>query len=145
MRAHDRYHAYIMTTVSLLAILAAGVANLILGSIWYHPRVFGTAWARLLNVSPEMAERGKKRTLMYSGAALVAGMLAAFVLGQFATAWGIDDWAGATRLALWSWAGFVVPTSLGTVLWEHRPFKLYLINIGYWFASFIIISLILTA
>jgi len=55
----------------------------------------------------------------------------------------IYDWIGAVELGIWSWIGFVAPAMLGQVLWEQKPFSLYLINAGYWLVSFIAMAIVL--
>ena len=130
--------------VTFWPIVAAGVASVLIGWVWYHPRVFGTTWMRLANVTPEMAERGKKMMPLSVVVSLCGSMLIAYVMNYVGVAFHIFDWVGAVfELALWCWLGFVVPTSLGMVLWEQRPFKLYLINTLYWLVTFVVMALIL--
>ncbi|MEK7156346.1 MAG: DUF1761 domain-containing protein [Patescibacteria group bacterium] len=130
--------------VTFWPIVAAGVASVLIGWVWYHPRVFGTTWMRLANVTPEMAERGKKMMPLSVVLSLIGSMLIAYVMNYVGIAFHIFDWVGAIfELALWCWLGFIVPTSLGTILWEQRPFKLYLINTLYWLVTFIAMALIL--
>lgn len=45
-----------MTT--LYALLASALIPLVIGFIWYHPKVFGTAWMRLSGVSEEKLKTG---------------------------------------------------------------------------------------
>lgn len=133
-----------MVAVTLWPILAAGVSSILIGWIWYHPRVFGTTWMRLANVTPEMAERGKKMMPLSVILSLCGSMLVAYVMNYVGIAFHIFDWVGAIfELALWCWLGFIVPTSLGMVLSEQRPLKLYLINVFYWLVAFIAMALIL--
>ncbi len=99
---------------------------------------------RLSNMTPEMAEYGKKMMPLYALVALAASMLIAYVMNYVGIAFQIYDWVGAVfDLALWCWLGFVAPTMLGMVLWDQRPFKLYLINASYWLVSFVVMALIL--
>jgi len=132
-----------MTTVTFWPIFAAGIASVIIGMIWYHPKVFGTAWMRLANVTPEMAERGKKRMPLMAIMALLASMIAAYVMSYFGIAWGVFDWIGAVELGFWCWIGFTAPTMLGMVLWEHKPIRYYLIVSLYWLVTFIVMAIIL--
>lgn len=129
--------------IDFLPIPAAGIATVLLAFLWYHPAVFGTAWMRMTNISPEMAERGKRLMPLMSLFALMASMVVAYVMSYFALAWGVYDWVGAIELAFWCWIGFAAPPLLGSVLWEQKPFKLYLINAGYWFVAFLAVALIL--
>ena len=133
-----------MIVVTFWPIVAAGVASVLIGWVWYHPRVFGTTWMRLANVTPEMAERGKKMMPLSIIVSLLGSMLIAYVMNYIGIAFHIYDWVGAVfELALWSWLGFVVPTSLGTILWEQRPLKLYFINVFYWLVTLTVMALIL--
>lgn len=137
-----RYHCS-MYDVTFIPILIAGIAAMVLGFGWYHPRVFGGAWMRMVGVTPEMAERGKKRMPITVTIAVLASMLAAYVMNHFGAAWGVFDVIGAIELGLWSWLGFVVPPMLGIVLWEQKPFSLFLINALYWLIAFIAMAVIL--
>ena len=132
-----------MIEVTFFPILAAGIVSAVIGFVWYHPRVFGSAWMRMSNITPEMAERGKKRMPLYAFLAFLASMLAAYVMNYFGIAWGVYDWIGAIELGIWSWIGFVAPAMLGQVLWEQKPFSLYLINAGYWLVSFVAMAIVL--
>jgi len=132
-----------MFEVNYVAVLVAGIANLILGMVWYAPRVFGAAWMRMSNITPEMAERGKKKMPLMAFVAFVAGVIVAYVLSFFAIAWGVFDVIGALDVAFWTWLGFMAPVLLGSVLWEQKPVKLYIINAGYWLVSLIVIGQIL--
>jgi hypothetical protein len=137
-----RYHAP-MTEVAFAPILLAGIVSAILGYIWFHPRVFGGVWMRLTGITPEQAERGKKRMWLMAIIGLLASMLIAYVMDYFGIAWGVYDVPSAINLGFWCWAGFVAPTMLGMVLWEQKPVRLYLINALYWLLSFIVMALVL--
>jgi hypothetical protein len=132
-----------MFEVNYIAVLVAGVANLVLGMIWYAPKIFGGAWMRMSSITPEMVERGKKKMPFMALTALVAGVIMAYVLSFFAIAWGVFDVIGAIELAFWTWLGFIAPVMLGSVLWEQRPLKLYVLNVGYWLVSLIVMAQIL--
>jgi len=132
-----------MFEVAFLPILFAGVVSVVIGFVWYHPKVFGSAWVRLTNLSPEAVETGKKRMPLMAFFGLVASMLAAYVMNYFGVAWGVYDVIGAIELGFWCWIGFVAPTMLGIVLWEQKSFKLYLINVLYWLVSFIAMAIVL--
>ena len=131
------------SSATALAILVAAVAATIIGFIWYHPRVFGAAWMRYTGITPEMADRGKHRMPLHALFGLIAGVVVAYVMFWFGAAWGVYDWTGALQLAFWCWIGFIAPILLGTVIWEQKPFRLYLINVLYWLVTFIVIALIL--
>ncbi len=128
---------------SIWPIVAAAIAATLIGYIWYHPRVFGTLWMRLNNVSPEMAERGARRRHLYTALGLVANLLIASILRMFVEGVGMTSPADAARIGFFVWLGFVAPILLGAVLWEHRPLSLYLINASYWFLALVAMAIIL--
>ena len=132
-----------MFEVTFIPILVAAIASIVLAFIWYNPHVFGTSWMRIINVSPEQAERGKKRIPLTAFLAFLASMVLAYVLNYFGIAWGVYDWVGAVELGIWVWVGFVAPTMLGMVLWEMKPLRYYAIVAGYWLCTLVMMSVIL--
>lgn len=132
-----------MFAVSFIPIFIAGFVTVALGWFWYHPKMFGTSWADMSGMSPELLEMGKRNMPMTIFYALLAAWLVAYVMSYFAIAWQVFDWISAIELAFWLWLGFVAPAMLGSVLWEQRPFKLYLINTGFWFFAFCATSVII--
>ncbi|MDO8552589.1 MAG: DUF1761 domain-containing protein [bacterium] len=132
-----------MTTSSIVQILFAGIVSAVIGFVWYHPKVFGTMWMRYSGISPETVERGKKKMHLYALLALLASMIAAYVLSALLSRLGIFEIRGAIQLGFWSWAGFVVPALSGIILWEQKPVTLYIINAGYWLVSLIAMSIVL--
>ena len=132
-----------MFEINYWALLGAAVANLVLGFVWYHPSVFGTTWMNLVGISPQSMEEGKKRMPMAMVGGLITAFIMAYVLAHFGIAWGVFDVIGAFELAFWIWLGFIATTQLGVVLWERRPWKLFLINTGYSLASLVVAAVIL--
>lgn len=132
-----------MDGISFVRILVAAVAAVGVGFVWYHPKVFGTIWMRLTNLTPEMMEKGKKRMPLVAFLGLLASGVIAYVLSFMLPILVIPDWIGAVELGFWCWVGFIAPTMLGTVLWEQKPFKLYLLNSFYWLVSLVVMAVIL--
>ncbi len=132
-----------MTLIGIAPIIAAGIASVVLAWLWYAPFVFGGIWMRAANVTPEMAEKGKKRMHLNSLVALVGSMLIAWVMGYVGTLLNVYDWFGAIELGFWCWLGFTAAPMLGLVLWEQRPLRYYFIVAGYWLVAFIVMALVL--
>ncbi len=133
----------LMFEVTILPVILAAVANVVIGFIWYNPKVFGTAWMRGTGMTPEMAEQGKKRMPLMAFFAFLSSMMVAYVMSFFGIAWGVFDWIGAVELGIWCWLGFAAPTMLGMVLWEGKPFTHYAIVAGQWLVSFIVMAIVL--
>lgn len=132
-----------MSEVTFWPILAAGIASVLIGWLWYSPKVFGSAWMRMSNITPEMAERGKKRMPLVVLVALLASMLVAYVMNYFGIAWGVYDFIGGIELGFWIWIGFIAPAMLGMILWEQKPLRLYFITASYWLVSLVVMAVIL--
>jgi hypothetical protein len=132
-----------MFEVSFLPILVAGIANIVLGMIWFHPKVFGSSWMGGANISAADMAAGKKKMMVSAFIAFLGAMVVAYVMNHFGIAWGVFDWIGAVELGFWCWVGFVAPTMLGMVLWEQKPFKQYAIVAGQWLVSFVMMAVIL--
>ena len=132
-----------MYEVALWPIIAAGISNVIIGMIWYNPSVLGNTWMKLTGLSSEAVEAGKKKMPLMAFIGMLAAIVMAYVMAHFGIAWGVFDVVGAVELAFWLWIGFIVPATLGVVLWEGKSFKLFAINAGYWLVAMIVASIIL--
>ncbi len=135
--------------INYLAVLLAGVSNMVIGFLWYGP-VFGKPWMRLMGFTHDKMETMKRRGgmgktyfLSFLGALVTAYVFAhALVFAEsYLNMTGVS--AGLMG-AFWNWLGFVVPVLAGQVFWEGKPFKLYLLNVGYYLASLLAMGVILT-
>ena len=131
-------------SINYWAVLAAAVANMLVGSLWYGP-LFGKQWKKLMGFSAEdpKSMKMKASTAMVGG--LVTALVTAYVLAHFADVWGALDTAGAFALAFWIWLGFVATTQLAGVLWEGRPGKLFFLYTLQSLVSLVVIAWILVA
>jgi hypothetical protein len=133
-----------MFEIDMLRVVLSGIAAVVLGMVWYHPKIWGTVWMNTLNLTDAQKEAGKKTMLRSSVLALVSNTILAYVFAHFAIAWGVFDAVGAIQLAFWTWLGLQVPVSLSMVLWEQRPWKWFLITSGYWLVFLVAVSLVLS-
>lgn len=63
---------------NIWAILVAAASTLVVGFIWYHPKVFGTAWMKASGMTEEQVQGGNMAKIF--GLALVFAVLLAFTL-----------------------------------------------------------------
>jgi hypothetical protein len=135
--------------INYLAVLASAIAAMAIGFLWYGP-LFGKTWSRLMGwgeMTPEkMAEMQKKARPAYA-ISFVGSLIMAYVLAHalvFASSYlnasGIT--AGLTA-GFWNWLGFIVPVTIGSVLWDGKPWKLWCINAGYWLVLLLVMGAIL--
>src|SRR4030095_4660227 len=70
-----------MPEINMWAVLAAGVASMILGGLWYSPVLFGKAWSAASGVTEERAKSANMGKTM--GTAFVLALIGAAVFAMF--------------------------------------------------------------
>jgi hypothetical protein len=120
--------------LNYIAILAATIAQFIIGFIWYMP-LFGKAWGEIHGfneVSPEVQKEMQKKMMpllvvQFLGTVVTSFVFALFLAGMPAE-WNIYGMAG------FFWLGFVAPTQISAVIFGGtKPewvMKKSLISIG---------------
>jgi hypothetical protein len=129
--------------ISLWPIVIAALSSVIIAFVWFHPKVFGASFMREVNLTPEQQEKGKRRMFLYVFFAFLASLVMAYVMSYFLLAWGVYDWIGALELGFWCWVGFIAPPMLGSVLWEMRSIRHYVVVAGYWLLTSIVMAQVL--
>lgn len=126
-----------------LAILLSAVASIIIGSLWYGP-IFGKTWIKLSGFTKQDISKGKKTNMTpYYLTAFIMSLLTAYVLEWLINALNVSSISGALLLSFLLWLGFYVTTLSGSVIWEGKPFKLYILNVAYWLVTLLVFSAIL--
>jgi Na+/melibiose symporter-like transporter len=132
-----------MYLLQVLPILAAGLVPLLVGSVWYHPRVFGALWMSLMHITPEMADRSARMRPWIAMLTIVFGVLCAAVLAFVIDARPPSSFVQVLLYGIATWAGIVVPSTIGRVWWDRVPLSLYLIETGQWLAALCVMTIIL--
>jgi len=128
-------HNIHVTHATLLAILVSALILWILGAIWYSPATFSKPWMSALGIRPDHAKTG-----------LTAGMISSFIgdLILSLVLWHMVAWARADTYAAGAfigflcWLGFIAAPAFPQGIYERRPFKLFVINTGYWLVGLLI-------
>lgn len=129
--------------VNYWSVIAAAVALIVLGFVWYSPVLFGKKWAHLSGLSME----SMKMKPMTMGLMVVSALVMAYMLNHvlvFASAYMQESGVNAGLMTgFWVWLGFVAPVALGVVLWEGKSWTLWAINAGYYLVGLAIMGVIL--
>jgi hypothetical protein len=96
-----------------------------LGAFWYSPVLFGPSWCKLAGVAEAEMKAGLAKALIPD---VIGSALMAFVLLHAVHYAGAHNWAQGGAVGFFNWLGFVAVATLGSVTFEKRPLKLYLIN-----------------
>src|SRR3989344_2811383 len=129
--------------VNYLAVVACAIAAMVVGDVWYGP-LFGKMWAHISGVSMERMHKGGATSyaIMAVGARVMAYVLTHSL--AFASAYlQISGYSAGLQAGFWNWLGFVVPVTLGVVLWEGKTWKLWAVNARYYLVVLCVMGVIL--
>lgn len=77
--------------MNIIAILVAALVPMVLGFVWYHPKVLGTLWMRESGMTEEKAKQGNMAVKL--GLSLLFSIMIAVVLNTIAVHDGFIDGA----------------------------------------------------
>ena len=127
--------------VNLLAVLVAAVANFIIGMLWYGP-LFGKYWIKMMGWTTKQCEAKKKEMAKPAIVGFISGLVMSFVLANIIKFSGAVTLLEGLGIGFLAWIGFVAAIMLGSVLWEGRDVKLYILNVLCYLVSFLVMSAI---
>ncbi len=133
----------ILSSINVWAVLVAALSAFVVGWLWYGP-LFGKHWMKLNGFTEEMLREGGGMSMPlimivnYIATALAAFAIAIFIGSEADMHFGI--FAGFMIALFW-----IGTSRLNDVLYERKPFKLYLINVGYYLVIYIIMGAVLGA
>ena len=127
-----------MVPVNYLAVLACVVVAMVLGYVWYGP-LFGKEWMRLMGINRDSMGSGNQNMPMLYGIQAIGALLTAFVMSHsliFASVYLHESGISAgLQTGFWNWLGFIASVTVGMVLWEGKPWRLWVIVAGYWLVA----------
>lgn len=131
--------------VNWFAILASGIAYMVIGFLWYGP-LFSKPWMKLVGLTKKDIEKSAKEGGMPKtyAASFISALVTAYVTSVLIAMLNVVDVGSAVALGVILWLGYVAATYATQVLYEFKPFKLYLINIGYYLVTLVVTAIILT-
>lgn len=132
-----------MITLTLFNLIAAALVPIVLGYLWFHPKLFGTYWLWHSGMTPEQVERGKRHRHFHALIALALSFISSSIIYSVGSFFFIENIFRAAFFGVMLWLGIAVPVLSGIVLWEQKPFKLFLINSTYWLVTLVVMSLII--
>ncbi len=134
------------TGINFWAVLAAAVATMVIGFLWYSPVLFANPWMRLMGYNPDdkakLAEMQKGAGKLY-GITFVATLVSAVVLAKIIDITRVNSIFHGMKVGFGVWLGFVATVQLTGALFGKQPTKLFLINTGYQLACYLTMGAIL--
>ncbi len=141
-----------------LALIVAALVPMIMGFVYYHPKVLGNQWMRANGFTLESLGTGPK-PVMYLLALAVSFLLAFFLWGNVTGAGGVDSFQvtdprdGHSHVTFGHGAFHGVAISILVLLpifvtmaiFEKRSWSWAFVNWGYWALTVILMAGILSA
>ncbi|HLC74349.1 MAG TPA: DUF1761 domain-containing protein [Candidatus Nanoarchaeia archaeon] len=127
-----------------LAIVVAAVVQMALGAFWYSPAGFGKQWMKEMKYTDKDIDKAKARGMgKYYLAAFIGTLVTSAVLALFVSGVGADTVGAGALTAFWLWLGFIVPVLLGSVLWEQKSVRVYIIGVAYHLVALLVMGSII--
>ncbi len=156
--------------INFLALIVAALSTLLVGFVWYHPKVFGTIWMREAGITEEKM-KGSNMALFFSMAAFYAFLMSIIIQSIAIHQWGAFSMIGAdASTAEPSYAAFMadygtafrtfkhgmfhgfltglflaLPVIGTNALFERKSWKYTLVSGGFWIVCFMIMGGIISA
>ncbi len=135
-----------LASINWLAVILCVIVDFVVGSIWYHPKVFYNSWRKAQNL-PEPSNSGASMARIWGLTALAALVIAismAFVVRAMGGLMpgGVNLVNGAS-VGFMIWLGFVATTYLTNNLFANRGLKVWAIEVGNWLVVLLLFGAIL--
>ncbi len=142
-----------------LPFFICGIISTVLSMVWFGP-LFGKKYRTYCDSTPEkekemcndpVKKANMQKKMMKSAAIafimsiLTAGTLSG-AIGAGKELYGVEGIMAATLIPFFNWLGFVVPPTLGMVLWDNKKWGQWFLIASFWLvymvlAGFVIVYL----
>ncbi|MCU1579061.1 MAG: hypothetical protein JWP19_1265 [Rhodoglobus sp.] len=131
-------------SINYIAVILATVSSMVIGSIWYTPRVFGKYWMKAAGVTPSGNARDAVRPILITVVVsfITAWVLAGAVAISFAF-YGGSFLVNALLTGLILWAGFTAARFITHDAFDGRPTGLTVLNVAHEFVTIMVMALII--
>ncbi len=130
--------------INYLLVLLSAIVAMVVGALWYSPLLFGNEWEKFSGFTPEDLEKAKQKgTGKLYAFHFLATLLMSYILAHLVGFMHATSFSDGAKIGFWLWLGIVVPVLLGSVLWERKSIIVYLIDIGQYLASLVLMGGIL--
>ncbi|MFA7286057.1 MAG: DUF1761 domain-containing protein [Patescibacteria group bacterium] len=119
--------------VNIFAVIAAAMANMVIGYAWYSTALFGQKWMGALGLNKEVAKAGMGKAIALG---FVTALITSYVLGVAMILAGITTAATGALAGFVIAIGLVVTTMYGAVIWSGRSQTAFIIEAAYQLVTF---------
>ncbi|WLQ08496.1 DUF1761 domain-containing protein [Arthrobacter oryzae] len=130
--------------INIWAVLLATLSSMVVGSVWYTPKVFGNYWMKVANVTPSGEAKDAVKPILIT---LVVSFVSALVLAGSAAIsqhfYGGNFLANTLITAVILWAGFTAARFITHDAFEGRPAGLTVLNCAHELVTLVVMGLII--
>lgn len=130
--------------VNYVAVLLATLSTMVVGSVWYTPKVFGNTWMKLAKIDQKAMKKAGIYPIVVT---LIVSLITAYVLAhvaflsnQFFQNSFLQD---SLTTAFWVWLGFTAARIITHDAFEVRPKELTAITVSHELVTFLVMGLII--
>jgi hypothetical protein len=130
--------------INYWAVILATLSSMVVGSIWYTPKVFGNYWMKTAGVTPSGNPKDALRPILVT---VVVSFVTAWVLaGAAFISWdfyGGSFLVNALVTGFILWAGFTAARFVTHDAFDGRPAGLTVLNVAHELVTIMIMALII--
>ena len=130
--------------INYLAVILATLSSMIVGSIWYTPKVFGNYWMRAANITPSGKASDAVRPIIIT---VIVSFITAWVLaGAAFISWdfyGGSFFVNTLVTAIVLWGGFTAARFITHDAFDGRTRGLTVLNCTHELVTIVVMALII--
>ncbi len=130
--------------VNYVAVLLATLSTLVVGSVWYSPKVFGRIWMKLAKLKQSDMEKNATKPIIIT---IVVSLVSAFVLAHVVYLsnrfFGNSFLQDSLMTSFWVWLGFNAARITTHDAFEGRPHQLTLLTVSHEFVTFMVMGAVI--
>ena len=134
----------ITPSINYIAVVLATLSSMIVGSIWYTPRVIANYWMKAATVIPSGNSRDAIKPIAIT---VVVSFITAWVLaGAAYISWdfyGGSFFVNALVTGIILWAGFTAARFITHDAFDGRPTGLTVLNVAHEFVTIVVMAVII--
>jgi hypothetical protein len=131
-------------TINYIAVILATISSMVVGFVWYTPRVFGNTWMRLTGVVAQGNMSNAARPIIVT---VIVSFITAWVLAGAVDIsfhfYGGSYLVNSLFTALILWAGFTAARFVTHDQFDRRPWQLTLLNCAHELVTLLVMALII--
>ena len=133
-------------SINYIAVILATLSSMVVGTIWYTPKVFGAYWMKAANVTPSGNAKDAIKPIAIT---VVVSFITAWVLAGAASI-SFEFYGGdgsfllnALLTTLILWAGFTAARFITHDAFDGRPTGLTVLNVSHELVTLMVMALII--